>query len=107
MPEVAEVAVPRVTRLPVFWSTVWIVIVCPGNTVYPTKDTGFEDSPAVRLAGTATHARRGRHAVRMNRGRTLIMAILLPSKVWAGSLELQVAFEDRWLVATPGSSATT
>jgi len=42
--------------------------------VYPTKDTGFEDSLAVRLEGLATHARRGKQAVKMNRGRLLIMA---------------------------------
>jgi hypothetical protein len=81
MPELAEVAVPRVTRLPVFWSTAWIVIVCPGNKVYPTRDTGFEDSLTVRLDGAATHATRGKQAVRMNRGRTLIMAIFLPARV--------------------------
>jgi hypothetical protein len=42
--------------------------------VYPTKDTGFEDSLAVRLEGLATHARRDKQAVKMNRGRILIMA---------------------------------
>jgi hypothetical protein len=66
-------AVPRVTRLPVFWSTAWIVILCPGNTVYPCRDTGAEDSLSVRLYGAATHAIRGKQAVRMSRGRTLII----------------------------------
>jgi hypothetical protein len=35
----------------------------------------------VRLDGAATHATRGKEAVRMNRGRTLIMAIFLSARV--------------------------
>jgi hypothetical protein len=66
-------AVPQVTRLPVFWSTAWIVILCPGNTVYPCSDTRAEDSLAVRLYGAATHATRGKQAVKTSRGRTLII----------------------------------
>ena len=59
--------------MPVFWSTAWIVILCPGKTVYPCRDTGAEDSLAVRLDGAATHATTGKQAVRMSRGRTPII----------------------------------
>jgi hypothetical protein len=54
MPD-AETAVPRATRLPVSWSTAWIVIVCPGNTAYPVSDTGSVDTRG-GLEGAATHA---------------------------------------------------
>jgi hypothetical protein len=49
--------------------------------VYPTRDTGFEDSLMVRLDGAATHATRGKQAVRTNRGRTLIIAIFLSARI--------------------------
>ena len=67
--------------MPVFWSTAWIVIVCPGKSRVSRRVTGFEDSAAVRLDGLVNmpvgleglgpHARRGKQATRVNRARTL------------------------------------
>jgi hypothetical protein len=73
----------------VFWSTAWIVIVYPGNTVNPIRDTGSEDSRAIWLDGAATHATSGRQATRMSRRRTLIIGrvrcALLAQKVTAAT----------------------
>jgi hypothetical protein len=76
----AEVAVPTVTRVPVFWSTAWIVIACLGFKTNPDRFTGLEDSELVLLAGSITQATRGAQAKRTKTRRTRDIAFPFPAK---------------------------
>ena len=74
MPELAEVVVPLATRLPVFWSTAWIVIVCLGKHGVSYQRYGLREF-AGGSTGRACHARQKRQAGSENeQGSKLIMA---------------------------------